>query len=74
MTKEGCELGEQSLDVLAGLIPCDDTVDGCCVTKIMDAWWTRFADRAFYTGGAADMLEHGDDTLISPSSNAARRE
>ena len=28
---------------------------------------------AFDTGGAADMLEHGDDTLISPSSNAARR-
>ncbi len=35
VTKVGSELRKQSLDVLAGAIPCDDTVHGRGVAKIM---------------------------------------
>lgn len=35
VTEVGSELRKQSLDVLARAIPCDDTVYGCGVAKIM---------------------------------------
>jgi hypothetical protein len=35
VTKVRRELGQQSLDVLAGAIPRNDAVDGRCVAKIM---------------------------------------
>jgi hypothetical protein len=35
VAKVGSELRKQSLDVLAGAIPCDDTVHGRGVAKIM---------------------------------------
>jgi hypothetical protein len=35
VTKVGSELRKQSLDVLAGAIPCNDTVHGRGVAKIM---------------------------------------
>jgi hypothetical protein len=35
VTKVGSELRKQSLDVLAGAIPCDDTVHGRGVAKIV---------------------------------------
>lgn len=71
VTKVSRELREQTLDVLARAIPRDDTVHGCRVAKIMKARGAGFADRAPDTGGAAHMLEHGDDGRIGPSSNAA---
>ena len=35
VTKVGGELWKQSLDVLAGAIPCDDAMHGRGVTKVM---------------------------------------
>ena len=37
VTEVGCELRKQSLDVLAGTVPCDNTVHGRGVAKIMQA-------------------------------------
>ena len=74
MAEIGGKLRKQSLDILAGAIPCDDAVHGRCVAKIMQARRARFADGAADTGRSSHMLEPRDNTWIAPSSNAARRE
>jgi len=74
VTEVGCELRKQSLDVLAGTIPCDNTVHGRGVAKIMQARRAQFADGTVDAGGLSHVLEHRDDARIAPSSNAARRE
>ncbi len=74
VTKVSRKLRQQSLDVLAGAVPCNHAMNGRCVAKIMQARRARFADRALDTGGAAHMLEHGDDARIGPTSSTARGE
>ena len=74
VTEVGCELRKQSLDVLAGAVPCDDTVHGRGVAKIMQARRAQLADGTVDAGGSSHVLEHRDDARIAPSSNAARRE
>src|SRR5271157_2752081 len=74
VTEVGSELWKQSLDVLAGAIPSDDTMHGRGVAKIMQARRPRFADGTVDTGSSSHVLEHRDDARIAPSSNAARRE
>jgi len=71
MAKVGSKLRKQSLDVLVGAIPCNDTVHGRGVAKIMQARRARFVDGAFDTGNSAHVLEHRDDARIAPSSNTA---
>src|SRR5271166_6596426 len=68
------ELRQQSLDVLAGAIPCDYTVHGCSVAKIMEARRAWLANGALDAGSSSHVLEHRDDARIAPSSHAARRE
>src|SRR5271166_5814793 len=58
VTEIGSELRKQSLDVLAGAVPRDDTVHGCGIAKIMQARRARFAERAVDTGSSSHVLEH----------------
>ena len=71
VTEVGSELRKQSLDVLAGSIPSDDTVNGRSMAKIMQARWARFAGGAVDAGSSSHVLEPRDDACIAPSSNAA---
>jgi hypothetical protein len=74
VTEVGSELRKQSLDVLAGSIPSDDTMHGRGVAKIMQARRPRFADGTVDAGSSSHVLERRDDARIAPSSNAARCE
>jgi hypothetical protein len=68
------ELWKQSLNVLAGAIPCEHPMHGRCVTNVMQPWGAWFADGAIDSGGSADMLEPRNDPGIAPGSAIARRE
>lgn len=71
VTEVSRKLWKQSLDVLARVIPRDNTVHGRRVAKIMETRGAWFADRAPDTSRAAYMLKHSDDAWIGPSANAA---
>ena len=70
----GRELWEQSLDVLAGAIPCEHPMDCRRVSNIMQPWRSRLADGANDSGGSADMLKSRDDADIVARSTIARGE
>jgi hypothetical protein len=57
VTKVSGELRKQSLNVLAGTIPCDHPMHGRCMTNVMKPRGAWFADGAIDSGGSADMLE-----------------
>jgi hypothetical protein len=57
VAKVGGELREQSLDVLAGAVPCEHPMDRRCVANVVQPRRPRFADGATDSGGATNMLK-----------------
>jgi hypothetical protein len=74
VAKVGGELRKQELDVLTCPIPCHHPMHGRGVAKIMQARGPRFASRANYACGSANILKPRDDASVVPCSSIARGE
>jgi hypothetical protein len=57
VAKVGGELREQSLDVLAGAVPCEHPMHRRCVADVVQPRRPGFAGGATDSGGATNMLE-----------------
>jgi hypothetical protein len=67
MAQVGRQLRKQALHVLAIAIPCKNTMYGCGVAKIMQAWWTQFTFGAFDVGCTAQALKQSNDSGLRPA-------
>ena len=66
------ESGQQALDIPAGTIPRDDSMDRGCVPNVMDARRATFAGGATYTCCSSNFLKQRNHMWIRPSAARLR--
>ena len=57
MAEIGSESRQQALNIPAGTIPRDNSMDGGCVSEVVDTWRTTFTRSTTDTGYSSDLLK-----------------
>jgi hypothetical protein len=64
----GSKSRQQALDVPAGAIPRDNSMDRSCVSEVVDAWRKTFAGGATDACCSSDLFKQRNHMWIRPSS------